>query len=78
MPKWVCGSLIINKLLTFLRYDHTDEITALDFHPREQILVSASRDCCIKLFDITKASAKKAYKSITVCIAVGFIFLQIY
>ncbi|PZC70472.1 hypothetical protein B5X24_HaOG216050 [Helicoverpa armigera] len=38
---------------------------ALDFHPREQILVSASRDCCIKLFDITKASAKKAYKSIT-------------
>ncbi|CAF4939625.1 unnamed protein product [Pieris macdunnoughi] len=46
-------------------YDHTDEITALDFHPREQILVSASRDCCIKLFDITKASAKKAYKSIT-------------
>ncbi|XP_041968840.1 cleavage stimulation factor subunit 1 isoform X2 [Aricia agestis] len=46
-------------------YDHTDEITALDFHPREQILVSASRDCCIKLFDISKASVKKAYKSIT-------------
>ncbi|CAG9132945.1 unnamed protein product [Plutella xylostella] len=46
-------------------YDHTDEITALDFHPREQILASASRDCSIKLFDITKASAKKAFKSIT-------------
>lgn len=46
-------------------YDHTDEVTSLDFHPREQILVSGSRDNTIKLFDITKASAKKAYRTIT-------------
>lgn len=48
------------------RYDHTDEVTCLDFHPKEQILVSGSKDNTIKLFDITKASVKKAYRTITV------------
>ncbi|XP_077297576.1 cleavage stimulation factor subunit 1 Cst50 isoform X2 [Arctopsyche grandis] len=46
-------------------YDHTDEVTCLDFHPKEQILVSGSKDNTIKLFDITKASVKKAYRTIT-------------
>lgn len=43
-------------------YDHTDEITCLEFHPIEQILASGSKDNTVKLFDISKASVKKAYK----------------
>lgn len=59
--------LIVNKNILNFRYDHTDEVTCLDFHPKEQILVSGSKDNTIKLFDITKASVKKAYRTITVC-----------
>lgn len=47
-------------------YDHMEEVTALEFHPRDPILASGSRDFTIKLFDISKASVKKAYKTITV------------
>ncbi|KAF6209620.1 hypothetical protein GE061_015368 [Apolygus lucorum] len=46
-------------------YDHLEEVTALDFHPREPILASGSRDATIKVFDFAKASVKKAYKTIT-------------
>ncbi|CAG5103809.1 Similar to CSTF1: Cleavage stimulation factor subunit 1 (Homo sapiens) [Cotesia congregata] len=45
-------------------YDHTEEVTCLEFHPREPILVSGSRDFTIKLFDYSKASVKKAYRTI--------------
>ncbi|XP_044728718.1 cleavage stimulation factor subunit 1 [Chrysoperla carnea] len=46
-------------------YDHMEEVTALEFHPRDPILASGSRDFTVKLFDISKASVKKAYKTIT-------------
>lgn len=48
-------------------YDHTDEVAYLEFHPKEQILASGSRDCSVKLFDISKASVKKAHKILTDC-----------
>lgn len=48
-------------------YDHMEEVTCLEFHPRETILVSGSKDNTIKMFDISKASVKKAFKTITVC-----------
>lgn len=47
-------------------YDHLEEVTCLEFHPREPILVSGSRDCTLKMFDYGKASVKKAFKTITV------------
>lgn len=47
-------------------YDHTEEVAFLEFHPKEQILASASRDCSVKLFDISKPSVKKAHKTFTV------------
>lgn len=46
-------------------YDHMEEVTCLEFHPRELILLSGSKDLTIKLFDISKASVKKAFKTIT-------------
>lgn len=46
-------------------YDHLEEVTCLEFHPREPILLSGSRDCTIKMFDYGKASVKKAFKTIT-------------
>lgn len=48
-------------------YDHTDEVSFLEFHPKEPVLASGSRDCTVKLFDISKASVKKAHKVFTVC-----------
>ncbi|KAK3740944.1 hypothetical protein QZH41_017794, partial [Actinostola sp. cb2023] len=45
-------------------YDHTEEVTALEFHPFASVLVSGSKDCTIKLFDISKPSVKKAYRAI--------------
>lgn len=47
-------------------YDHMEEVTCLEFHPKETILCSGSKDNSIKLFDISKASVKKAFKTITV------------
>ncbi|XP_045471031.1 cleavage stimulation factor subunit 1 [Harmonia axyridis] len=46
-------------------YDHMEEVTCLEFHPKETILVSGSKDNTIKMFDISKASVKKAFKTIT-------------
>nr|CAD7462606.1 unnamed protein product [Timema tahoe] len=46
-------------------YDHLEEVTCLEFHPREPILVSGSRDFTIKLFDYSKTSVKKAFRTIT-------------
>lgn len=48
-------------------YDHTDEVSYLEFHPKEHILASASRDGTVKLFDIAKPSVKKAHKVFTDC-----------
>jgi len=46
-------------------YDHLEEVTCLEFHPKEAILASGSNDFTVKLFDYSKASAKKAFKTIT-------------
>uniref|UniRef100_A0A182QUL8 Cleavage stimulation factor subunit 1 n=1 Tax=Anopheles farauti TaxID=69004 RepID=A0A182QUL8_9DIPT len=51
-------------------YDHTDEVTYLEFHPKDQILASGSRDHTVKLFDISKASVKKAHKVLSDCVPV--------
>jgi len=45
-------------------YDHTEEVTCLEFHPKEQILVSGSRDFTVRLFDYSRTSVKKAYRVI--------------
>lgn len=47
-------------------YDHVEEVTCLEFHPREPILASGSRDYTVKLFDYSKTSVKKAFRTITV------------
>jgi len=47
-------------------YDHLEEVTTLEFHPKELILASGSNDFTIKLFDFSKTSVRKAYKTITV------------
>lgn len=47
-------------------YDHMEEVTCLEFHPRDPILASGSRDCTVKLFDFSKAAAKKAFKTFAV------------
>ncbi|KAF5400714.1 Cleavage stimulation factor subunit 1 [Paragonimus heterotremus] len=47
-------------------YDHTAEVTCVDFHPDStlQILVSGSKDYTIKLFDFSNPSVKKAQRNI--------------
>ncbi len=45
-------------------YDHYEEVTCLDFHPNAPLLASGSRDFTVKIFDYSKASAKKASKTI--------------
>jgi cleavage stimulation factor subunit 1 len=47
-------------------YDHNDEVTCLDFHPKEQVLVSGSRDFTVRLFDYSRTSVKKAFRVLTV------------
>lgn len=47
-------------------YDHTEEVTCLEFHPKEQILVSGSRDFTVRLFDYSRTSVKKAYRVLNV------------
>lgn len=47
-------------------YDHLEEVTCLEFHPNKPILASGSRDCHVKLFDYSKTSVKKAFKTINV------------
>ena len=46
-------------------YDHVDEVTCLDFHPRQQVLFSGSEDCTVKVYDFSKPSVKRAVKTIT-------------
>ncbi|CAL1274380.1 unnamed protein product [Larinioides sclopetarius] len=45
-------------------YDHLEEVTCLEFHPTEQILVSGSRDYTVKFFDYSKPSVKRAFRTI--------------
>ncbi|KAK4799235.1 hypothetical protein SAY86_024600 [Trapa natans] len=45
-------------------YDHTQPINDLDFHPHSSILISGAKDCTIKFFDLSKATAKKAFRLI--------------
>jgi len=61
-PDTVMGHPVIRTL-----YDHLDEITCLEFHPKEQVLISGSKDTNVKLFDFSKPSAKKAFKTFTDC-----------
>ncbi|CAH2044090.1 unnamed protein product [Thlaspi arvense] len=43
-------------------YDHAEPINDLDFHPRNTILISSAKDKCIKFFDFSKTTAKRAFK----------------
>ncbi|CAA7030872.1 unnamed protein product [Microthlaspi erraticum] len=43
-------------------YDHAEPINDLDFHPRSSILISSAKDKCIKFFDFSKTTAKRAIK----------------
>jgi cleavage stimulation factor subunit 1 len=45
-------------------YDHADEVTCLDFHPFDPILVSGSRDYTIKFFEYAKPTTKKSFRCI--------------
>ncbi|PAA58369.1 hypothetical protein BOX15_Mlig008640g4, partial [Macrostomum lignano] len=47
-------------------YDHTEEVTCLEFHPdpRLTLLASASKDYYVKLFDYSNPSVKKAQRSL--------------
>ncbi|KRZ14454.1 Cleavage stimulation factor subunit 1 [Trichinella zimbabwensis] len=45
-------------------YDHIDEVKCLAFHSNEYLLASGSKDCTVKFFDFSKASAKRACKTI--------------
>lgn len=45
-------------------YDHTEEVTCLQFHPTEQILISGSDDCTVKVYDFSKPSIKRALRTI--------------
>lgn len=46
-------------------YDHLDEVTCLEFHPKEQILASGSMDQTIKIYDFAKPAVKRAIKTIS-------------
>lgn len=45
-------------------YDHSEEVTYLQFHPTAPILASGSQDMTIKFYDYMRASAKRAHKTI--------------
>ncbi|KAF6020648.1 CSTF1 [Bugula neritina] len=45
-------------------YDHSAEVTCLDFHSHNAVLVSGSVDRTVKVFDYSKSSTKKAQKCI--------------
>lgn len=45
-------------------YDHTEEVTHLQFHPDSPILASGSLDMTIKFYDYMRASAKRAHKTL--------------
>lgn len=48
-------------------YDHLDEVSCLEFHPKEAILASGSKDFTVKLFEYSKPSVKKASTTLTDC-----------
>ncbi|KAI6214216.1 Cleavage stimulation factor 50 kDa subunit [Aphelenchoides besseyi] len=43
-------------------YDH--DVSAVAFHPREQVLLSGSRDLTMKIFDYSKTAVKRAVRTI--------------
>ena len=45
-------------------YDHSEEVTFLQFHPTAPVLASGSLDMTIKFYDYARASAKRAHKTI--------------
>lgn len=45
-------------------YDHDLTVNSIDFHPTACILVSGGEDRRLNLFDYTKSTVKKAYKSV--------------
>lgn len=45
-------------------YDHSEEVTYLQFHPTAPILASGSQDSTIKFYDYMRATAKRAHKTI--------------
>jgi len=45
-------------------YDHSDEVTCLDFHPFQQIAISGSRDYTVKVFDYSKSTVKRSIATI--------------
>lgn len=45
-------------------YDHSEEVTYLEFHPTAPVLASASQDMTIKFYDYMRANAKRAHKTI--------------
>lgn len=45
-------------------YDHTEEVTYLQFHPTERILASGSSDMTIKFYDYSRANSKRSLKTI--------------
>ena len=49
-------------------HNPTQEVTALQFHPNTQQLVSGSKDYTIKIFEYSKPSVKRALKTIHVCL----------
>ena len=48
------------------------EVTVVEFHPSALVLASGSKDCTVKLFDISKPSVKKAYRSLQVSFKATF------
>lgn len=59
-----------------MMFCETQEVTALEFHPYIQMLISGGRDCTLKFFEFSKSSVKKAYRSITVRIYL-FILIEV-
>jgi len=58
---------IFKLIISFLLYDFLKEVNCVAFHPREQILASGSKDFTLKFFDFSKASVKRAFKTVYVC-----------
>ena len=45
-------------------YDHSEEVTYLQFHPSAPVLASGSQDMSIKFYDYNRASTKRAHKTL--------------
>lgn len=67
----------MNIFCTKIKYTYFhifQEVTCLEFHPTEQILVSGSRDYTVKFFDYSKPSVKRAFRTIHVSFLHYFFF----